>query len=53
MERARPGVALKRSIGRRVMSSKLEQIFDATRTQMRERSVTAPQVRRCATAVHR
>lgn len=36
------GDALKRSIGRRVMSSKLKQIFDVTRAQMRERSVHAP-----------
>lgn len=32
------GDALKRGIGRRMMSSKLRQIFDATRTQIRERS---------------
>ena len=36
------GDALKRSIGRRVMSSKLKQIFDATRTQIREQSMTTP-----------
>jgi hypothetical protein len=36
------GDALKRSIGRRVMSSKLKQIFDATRAQIREQSVTTP-----------
>jgi hypothetical protein len=36
------GDVLKRGIGRRVMSSKLKQIFDATRTQIREQSVTTP-----------
>jgi hypothetical protein len=36
------GDAVKRGIGRRVMSSKLKQIFDATRTQIRERSMTTP-----------
>jgi hypothetical protein len=36
------GDALKRSIGRRVMASKLKQIFDATRTQIRQGSVTTP-----------
>jgi hypothetical protein len=36
------GDALKRSIGRRVMSNKLKQIFDATRTHIREQSVTTP-----------
>ncbi|MGH7788790.1 MAG: hypothetical protein ACRERC_18105 [Candidatus Binatia bacterium] len=32
------GAAVKRGIGRRVMSNKLKQMFDATRTQIRERS---------------